>query len=60
MTQITIPIKVGSQSHKWITEGVKRFGEKGYRHVYKGEYYKIVDWKPAERGEFHLVLESIL
>jgi len=60
MAQITIPIKVGSPSHQWLTEAVKRFGEKDYRHVYKGEYYKVVDWKPAERGEFHLVLESVL
>ena len=60
MAQITVPIKVGSQSHRWIEEGVKRFGEDGYRHVYKGQYYKVVDWKPAERGTFNLILESIL
>ena len=59
MTQITIPIKVGSQSHQWIEQGVKRFGD-NYRHVWKGEYYKIVDWQPAERGVFNLVLESVL
>ena len=59
MSRITIPVKVGSQSHHWLTEGVKRFGE-NYRHVWKGEYYKVVDWKPAERGEFSLTLESIL
>jgi len=59
MSRITVPVKVGSQSHRWIEEGVKRFGE-NYRHVWKGEYYKVVDWKPAERGEFHLVLESVL
>ena len=60
MAQITVPIKVGSQSHQWLTEAVKRFGEKDYRHVYKGQYYKVVDWKPAERGTFNLILESIL
>ena len=59
MSRITVPVKVGSQSHRWIEEGVKRFGD-NYRHVYKGQYYRIVDWKPAERGEFHLVLESVL
>jgi hypothetical protein len=59
MAQITVPIKVGSQSHQWIEQGVKRFGE-NYRHVWKGQYYRIVDWQPAERGEFHLVLESVL
>ena len=60
MSRITIPVKVGSQSHQWITEAVKRFGEKDYRHMWKGQYYRIVDWQPAERGEFHLVLESVL
>ncbi len=59
MTQITIPIKVNSNSHKWLTEGVKRFGD-NYRHQWKGSYYKIVDWKPSVRGEFSLVLESII
>ena len=59
MTQITVPVKVGSQSHQWLTEGVKRFGE-NYRHMWKGQYYKVVDWKPAERGTFNLILESIL
>lgn len=59
MTQITIPIKVNSNSHKWLTEGVKRFGS-DYRHVWKGSYYKIVDWKPSVRGEFSLILESVL
>ncbi|AUR89559.1 hypothetical protein NVP1124O_58 [Vibrio phage 1.124.O._10N.286.49.B1] len=59
MTQITIPIKVNSASHKLLTEGVKRFGQ-NYRHQWKGKYYKIVDWKPSVRGEFSLVLESVL
>ena len=59
MSRITVPIKVGSPSHQWIEQGVKRFGE-NYRHVWKGQYYRIVDWQPAERGEFHLVLESVL
>lgn len=59
MNRITVPIKVGSPSHHWLQVGVKRFGQ-DYRHQWKGQYYKIVDWKPSVRGEFSLVLESVL
>lgn len=59
MNRITIPIKAGSPSHQWLEVGVKRFGS-DYRHQWKGEHYRIIDWKPAERGWFNLILEGVL
>ncbi len=56
--RITVSIKVNSQSHDWLTRGVKQFGD-DYRHKHQGNYYKIVGFKPAERGAFDLVLESL-
>lgn len=57
--QITVSIKTGSASHKWLTEGVQRFGQKNYRHKHQGKYYTVVDAKPAERGAFDLILEPV-
>lgn len=60
MPQLTIPVKVGSPSHHRIIEAVERFGN-NYRHRWKGEFYKIVGYKPKDNnGEFHLVLEGVL
>ena len=59
MTQITIPIKVNSPSHNWLTVGVERFGT-NYRHKWKGQYYKVVGCQPSVKGEFKLILEPIL
>lgn len=57
--QITIPIEVGSQSHKSVIWGIDHFGD-NYRHQWQGKHYKIVGAQPAVKGWFKLILDPIL
>ena len=60
MKRITIPIKCNSDAHNFLTRGVAKHGQDGYRQKWKGEFYKVVDAYPAERGYFSLVLEALI